>query len=73
MYSKDYYLKHREELIERNTIYYYKIKDNPNFIKRKKNYDKLFLILNRLPTFISKLYFSLTEITRTINGLLYKI
>ncbi len=35
--------------------------------KNEKNYDKLFLILNRLPTFISNLYFSLTDELRKHN------
>ena len=49
MYSKDYYLKHREELIKKNTLYYYKIKNNPNLKKRTKNYDKLYYIKIKQP------------------------
>jgi hypothetical protein len=47
MYNKAFYENHREEMIERSKVYYYERRDDPEFIKKKKNYDRVYHALKR--------------------------
>jgi len=47
MYNKAFYENHREEMIERSKAYYYERRDDPEFIKKKKNYDRVYHALKR--------------------------
>jgi hypothetical protein len=61
MYNKEYYERNKEKLNKKNLDYYYAQRNNPDFMKRKRESDKKYYYSSKIK--ISKCITIETEIS----------